>query len=247
MQFVHVNVFHQRLLGHQHCFFSRAANAYAQHARWAPASAHGGHGFEHPVNDRVAGVEHDQFRFVLRTAAFGCDGDIQLVARDDLNIDDRRRVVFGVFAVKLWVAHDGGTQRVVRVVVALAHAFVDGVVYRARKTIKPYIHANFEEHVDDARVLANRAVARRTHAAVGQNLRDRVFGGRAFLSLIRSRQMGDVVGRVVVADVLKCTCNGFDQVGLFDVGGHGENIRKNFCLDVQCFAALSPCDISLSV
>ena len=45
LQFVHVEVAHQRLLGHQHGFFGGAAYAYTQHAGWAPAGAHGRHGF----------------------------------------------------------------------------------------------------------------------------------------------------------------------------------------------------------
>ena len=111
------------------------------------------------------------------------------------------------------------------VVVALAHTFVDGVVDRAGETVKTHIHADFQEHVDDAGVLANRAVAGGAHAAVGQNLRNRVFGGRAFFGLIRARQVGDVVRGVVIADVLQRASNGFDEVGLFDVGCHGGVLR----------------------
>jgi hypothetical protein len=52
------------------------------------------------------------------------------------------------------------------------------------------------------------------HLAVGQDLRNRVLGGRALLALVGAGQVGDVVGRVVVADVLQRGGDGFDQVGL---------------------------------
>ena len=74
-QLVHVQVVHEAFFGHQHCFFCGAANANTQHARRAPARAHGGHGFKHPVHHRVARVEHDHFAFVLAAAAFGRHGD----------------------------------------------------------------------------------------------------------------------------------------------------------------------------
>ena len=109
-----------------------------------------------------------------------------------------------------------GAQRVVGVVVAAAHAFVDGVVQAAGEAVPAHVHADFEEHVDDAGVLADRAVAGGAHLAVGQDLRDRVLGGRALLALVGARQVGDVVGRVVVADVLQGGGDGFDEVGLFD-------------------------------
>ena len=104
-------------------------------------------------------------------------------------------------------------------VVALTNALIDCVVNAAGKTIPAHVHANFQKHIDDAGVLANRPLAGCAHFAVGQNLRNRILGSRAFFSLIGACQMGDVVGRVVVADVLQGGGYGFDEVGLFD-GGH---------------------------
>ena len=143
------------------------------------------------------------------------------VARHDLGEDHGGRVVAGVLARELRVGHDAGAQRVVGVVVALAHAFVDGVVQAAGEAFPAHVHADLEEHVDDAGVLADRAVAGGAHLAVGQDLRDRVLGRRALLALVGARQVGDVVGRVVVADVLQGGGDGFNQVGLADGGGHG--------------------------
>ena len=222
LQLVHVQVFHQAFFGQQHGFFGCAAHTNAQHARRTPARAHFRHGFEHPVHQVVAGVHHDDFGLVLAAAAFGRDGDIQLVARDDLHVDDGGGVVLGVFAGKQRVGHNRGPQGVVRVQVAPAHAFVDGVFQAlvSGETFKTHVHADFQEDVHDAGVLANRAVAKGGHFGVGQNLRHGIFGGSALLALIGTGQVLDVVGRVVVADVLQGSCNRFNQVLVANGGSH---------------------------
>jgi hypothetical protein len=61
LQFVDVDGFHQHFLGHHRGFLGGAADADAEHARWAPAGAHGRNGLEHPVDDRVGRVEHGHF------------------------------------------------------------------------------------------------------------------------------------------------------------------------------------------
>ena len=139
--------------------------------------------------------------------------------------------------VELRVGHDRGAQRVVGVVVAAAHAFVDGVVQAAGEAFPAHVHADLQEHVDDAGVLADRPVAGRAHLAVGQDLRDRVLGRRALLALVGARQVGDVVGRVVVADVLQRGGDGFDQVGLLDVVVMGVSWGKRFADAVVLFSA----------
>ena len=135
------------------------------------------------------------------------------------------RVVFGVLALELRIGHDAGAQFVVHVVVTAPHTFVDGVFNASGETFPAHVHANFEEDVDDAGVLADRAAAFRAHLGVGQDLRDGVFGGGALLKLIGPRQVADVVGWVVVADVLQRGSYAFDQVFLMD-GAHGMS-RKN--------------------
>jgi hypothetical protein len=113
LQLVHVDVVHQAFLGHQHRLLGRAADADAQHARRAPAGAHGRHGLEHPVDDRVTGVEHVHLALVLAAAALGGHGHFDGVAGHDLGVDDGRRVVLGVLAQELRVGHDRGAQHVV--------------------------------------------------------------------------------------------------------------------------------------
>jgi len=63
-------------------------------------------------------------------------------------------------------------------------------------------------------------VAFRAHAAVREDLRDRVLRGRALFQLVRAAEGLDVVERVVVADVLQRIRDALDQVFLFD-DGHG--------------------------
>ena len=89
---------HEGLLGEEHGFFRGAADADAEHAGRAPSGAHGGDGFEHPLDDGVGGVEHDEFAFGFGASAFGGDGDVDLVALDELDDDGGGGVVFGVFA-----------------------------------------------------------------------------------------------------------------------------------------------------
>ncbi len=65
------------------------------------------------------------------------------------------------------------------------------------------VHADFDEDVDDAGVLADGAVALGAHAAVDEDLRHGVFSGVGLLALVGLGEAGDVVDGVVVADVLQ--------------------------------------------
>src|SRR5690606_33366453 len=115
-----------------------------------------------------------------------------------------------------------GAQLVVRVVVGAAHALVDGILERAGETLPAHVHAHFQEHGDDAGVLADRAVAFGAHARIDQDLRDRVLGRRRFLALVGGGEVPDVVDRVVVADVLEGVGDRLDQVVLLDRAGRSE-------------------------
>ncbi len=223
LQLVHVQVVHQAFLGEQHGLFRRAADADAQHARRAPAGTHGGHGLEHPVHQVVAGVHHDHLGLVLAAAALGRDGDVHGVAGHDLREDHGGRVVLRVLAQELRVGHDARAQGVVRVVVAAAHAFVDGVfqALAGGEAFPAHVHADLQEHVDDAGVLADGALAGGAHLAVGKDLRHRVLGRRALLALVGTGQVGDEVGGMVVADVLQGRGDGFHEVVVPDGGAHG--------------------------
>ncbi len=83
---------------------------------------------------------------------------------------------------------------------------------------------------------------------VGQDLRDRILGGRALLRLVGAGQAADVVRRVVVADVLQRGGDAFDQVGLADRRHGGSSSVMETLVD-QCFtfAAFSPGNMMRSV
>ena len=217
-QLIHVDVIHQRLLGHQHRSLSGAADADAEHARRAPAGAHQRHGLQHPVDQRVGRVQHHELGLVLRSAAFRSDLHIHRVAGHQFHVHHRGRVVLRVLALELGIGDDRCAQFVVRVVIAAAHAFIDRIFDRALEAFKAYVHADLQEDIHDAGVLADRTLALGAHARVGQDLRDRILRRRALLALIGARQMLQVIERMVVADELQRGGDGFDQVFLLDDG-----------------------------
>ena len=97
-QLVHVERLHQHFLGHHHRFLRGPADADADQAGRAPARAHGGHGFQHPVDHRVRGIEHGELRFGLGAAALGRDRDMDRVAGHNLHVHHGGCVVLGVLA-----------------------------------------------------------------------------------------------------------------------------------------------------
>jgi hypothetical protein len=75
-EFVHVDGVHERLFGEGHGLFGGASDADAEHAGGTPAGAHGGDGFQHPIDDGVGRVEHGELGFGFGAAAFAGDCDI---------------------------------------------------------------------------------------------------------------------------------------------------------------------------
>ena len=157
LEFCHIDRLHQRFFGEQHGFFSRTADANAQHAWRAPAGTHQRHCLQNPLDDGVGGIEHREFRLVLRASALGGYGYFDSVARYELHVDHRRRVVAGVFSTEGGIRDDRRTQRIVRVKVGAAHAFIDHL-REAELGIPSNIHANLDECDDDARILADGAM-----------------------------------------------------------------------------------------
>ncbi len=112
------------MLGEEHGFLGSAADADAEHAGRAPSCAHGGDGFEHPLDDGIGGVEHDELAFGFRASTFGRDGDVDLVAFDELDVDDGGGVVSGVLAGSGGVGEERGAELVVGIEIGAANAFV---------------------------------------------------------------------------------------------------------------------------
>ena len=210
------------MFGEEHGFFSGAADADTEHAGWAPACAHGGDGFEHPFDNGIGGGEHHEFAFGFGASTFGHDGDLDLVAFDEFDVYDGWGVVFGVFAGSGGVSKQRGAELVDGIEVGAANTFVchflDIEGLRARRTFKSNIHTHLDEDVDDAGVLADGTMSLGAHAAVDEDLRDGVLGGVGLLALVGLGEVGDVVGGVVVTDVLQRTSDAGNKVFLADSG-----------------------------
>jgi hypothetical protein len=175
----------------------------------------GGQHFEHPVDDRIAGVHHLELGLVLAAAALGRDVDMDVVALDHFDRKHARGVVARVAAGERGIGQDRGTQLVLGIQIGAAHAFIDHVLQRLVR-LEPAVLPPLDEHVDDAGVLADRAVPFGAHPAVGEDLRDRVLGGGALFGLVSHAQRANVVHRVEVADVLQRVGHALDQVFLAD-------------------------------
>ena len=86
------------------------------------------------------------------------------------------------------------------------------------------LHTDLDEGGDDAGVLADGTMALGAHAGVDEDLRDGVLGGVRLLVLIRAGEVGDVIDRVIEADVLQRVGYGADYVVLADDGHRGLRI-----------------------
>jgi len=229
LELVDVDRLHQHFLGHHRGLFRGAADADAEHARRAPAGAHGRNGLEHPVDDGVGRVEHGHLRLVFRTTAFGGHIHLDFVTGDDGVMDDSRGIVLGVLAGTCRVGQDRSTQHVFGQVVGAAHALVDHVVQAHGGAIPAHVHADADEDGDDAGVLADRAVTSGAHARVDQNLRHGVAGGRGFFTLVGFVHRLDEIHGMVVRNELQSVGDALNQVVLLDHGHaarpHGGAVR----------------------
>ena len=130
-QLVHVDRVHQRFLREDHRLVGGAADADAEHPGRAPAGAHFGHGLEHPVHDRIRGIQHREHRLVLGAAALRGDRDFDGVSRDELDVHDGRRVVAGVLPREEGIRDDRRPEAILREPVSAAHALVHHLLQRS--------------------------------------------------------------------------------------------------------------------
>ena len=224
LQQIDVDRIEQRQLGQQHRLFGRAAYAYAQRARRAPARAHTRQLRNHPVGNAVAGLERREPRLHIAAAALGDDQHFEHIACDDLALHDGGRVVARIAPQSQRVGHHGRAQRIDRVGVAAAHAFVGDFLQakgrRAVVAIELHAAAQAHEHLAHARVLAKGPPAQSREPAVDQQLLDRGARGRMRLALLRAAQRLHIVSRMVVAHILESPGQAFDQIFLCDAD-HG--------------------------
>ena len=120
-EFLNVDGLHQGFFGQQHGLLGGAANADAENSGGTPACAHRGDSLEHPVDDGVGRIQHDEFRLGLGASAFGGDDDFDRVAGNDRHVDDGGRVVIGVRAFAGGIGEYAGAQLVVLMQVGAAN------------------------------------------------------------------------------------------------------------------------------
>src|SRR3984885_5247542 len=214
-QLADVDGFHQRFLRQQHGLLGAAADAHSQHAGRTPACTHVGHHLEHPVGHRVRWVQHGEQGLVFRAPAFRSHGDLDLVSRRELDVDDRRRVVAGIGSLERRIGHDGGAQLVAGIEVGATHTFVDHG-FNGLRCLPAHAHAHFHEHHHDAGVLADRPVTLRAHARIGENLRDGIAGRGTLFHLVRATHGANEIRRVVVGDVLQGVGDAGNDIGFAD-------------------------------
>ena len=196
----------------------RAADADADDRRRAGIHA----GVEDDLHDgfldafnAISRHEHLDAALVLRTESFRLDRDLELVARNDLRVDDARRVVLRVHAVEQWLADDGFAQIAFRV--AFRDAVVHGLLEIAADDVE--ILADFEEDDRHAGVLAVRAIFCLRDLSILDDLVEHVLAGRRLLRLAAFLQgLVDVFGKIVsrflahLGDIFgDCFCVEFSQ------------------------------------
>ena len=223
-QFRHVQRFHERFLGQQHGLFRRATDANPKNAWRTPAGTHGRHHTEHPVRHRIGRVEHGKLGLCFTATTFGGDFNFQLVTRHDLHVNDRRCVVLGVSAQTIRIFQHGSAQHIVRKEVAAPNACVDHLLHR-QGAFPLNLHADGEEHIDDAGILADGSFANGAHAGIHQHLGQRRLGGWRLLLFPRLDHGSQKVGRVIVGNELQCIGHTLDQVFLAD-DGHGISHKR---------------------
>ncbi len=214
-QFLHVDRFHQRFLGQQHGLVDRAADADAEDAGRAPAGAHGRHGLLHPLDDRVARVEHHRLALVLRAAPLGGDQDLQAVACHQFGVDHRRAVVAGVLAVGGRVGDHRQAQGIGGIQIGAPHPGIDHLLHR-HVAVEAAVHADLDKGRDDAGVLTDRAMADGGHPRVDEDLADGILGRLVLFPLVGGMHGLDEIEGMVVGDKLQAVGDGVDEIGFFD-------------------------------
>jgi len=133
-------------------------------------------------------------------------------------MDDGRGIVLGVLAGTCRVGQDRSTQHVVRVVVGATYAFVDHVVQTHAGAVPAHVHADPDEHGDDAGVLADRAMPGGAHARVDQDLRHGVACSRRLFPKVGFMHRLNEIDGMVIGNELQSVGDALNQVVLLDHG-----------------------------
>ena len=104
------------------------------------------------------------------------------------------------------------------------HPLINHVIQRAIR-FPLHVHANFNKHGDDARILTNRTVPHGTHSRIDENLRHRIFGSGVLFHLPRFVHRLHKIERMVVGDELQRIGDAVDHVLLLN----DCHKRRNLC------------------
>ena len=134
-------------------------------------------------------------------------------------MNDRRGVVARVAALERGVGDDRGAKLVAGIKIGRPHPGIDHCL-KVRCRLPAQVHADPGKDHDDAGILANRPVAERAEARIGQDLRDGIARSGALLQVVGPAHRADEIRAVVIGNVLQGVGDAVDQV-LFANDRHG--------------------------
>ena len=226
LQLVHVQWLHQGFFGQQHGLLWRTANAHTKNARWAPTRAHGGHHAENPVHDGVGRVEHGELRLGLTTATLGGDFNLYFVSSDDLGVYHGGGIVLGIRPSTVGVGQHRTAQDIVWVGITAPHTLVNHV-FKGHVRVPLHVHANTNQHVNNAGILTDWPLTNGAHTRVHQHLSERGLSRWRFLAFPRSAHGANKIRWVIVRNKLQRVGDALNQIILLD-NGH-ERLRSDRC------------------
>ena len=191
-----VNGAQQGVLGQRGHLVEGAAHAHSQHNGGAGVGARLLYGFHHEALDAlypVGGAEHGQAAHVLTAAALGSHGDGAAVAGHQMEGNEGRGVVPGVYPAE-GVAHNGLAQ--IALAVAPANALVDSLLKIA---VNVDVLAQLHKNTGHPGVLADGQGPLLCHLQVVPQQVQRLFGQGPGLLLTGAVQGGgNVLGQMGV-------------------------------------------------
>ncbi len=146
--------------------------------------------------------------------------DVNGIARNNLVVDNSRRVVLGVLALAIRVSQHRCPQDVVGVAISAANAFVDHV-FQAHGGVPADVHPDLHENSHNAGILANRPMALGAHSGVDQDLRHGILCRCGLFPFVGLMYGLDEIHRMVIGNKLQSVCHALYKIILSDHRRHG--------------------------
>jgi len=134
-------------------------------------------------------------------------------------MNNRGRIVAGIFACAIRIIQYGRAEYIIRVSVSLAHSLIDHVG-ETHIGIPAHVHTHFHKDGHNTCVLTDRPVAHGAHARVDQYLCHGIFGRFRLLAIVGFFYCFDKIGRVIVRNILQSICNTLNNI-LLTNSSHG--------------------------